>query len=93
MAQVCHDFDRPFAVLRTVSDRDQGHQGRLAAGGQFDTLATRLATQLLLQDLFKTFLADLEAGRDEQRIAVLLVILGRGRASSVRARARSRGLE
>jgi adenosylhomocysteine nucleosidase len=27
VAQVCHDFGRPFAVLRTISDRadDQAH--------------------------------------------------------------------
>jgi penicillin-binding protein 2 len=50
----------------------------LAASGQFDPLAAGGAAQLLLEGLFQTLLADLEAGGNKQRIIILsLIILGR----------------
>ncbi len=48
--------------------------------GHFDAAGAGRAAQVLLVDLFQRILAHLVAGRDEQRIVVLLVLFGRGRA-------------
>ena len=43
---------------------------QLAARGEFDPLPAGLAAQVLFERLFKAFLADLEARRDEKRVLV-----------------------
>ena len=72
-------------------DRFAGHVVALvqiahefAAGGHFDPLPAGRAAQHLFELLFQPVLADLETRGDQQRIALSLVILGRGRADIAR---------
>ena len=48
---------------------------QLAARGDLEPLRARAAAQPRLHRLFKAFLADLEAGRDQKRVLLLLIFL------------------
>jgi len=57
VAQVCHDFGRPFAVVRTVSDRADD-----AAHGDFARFVATVAAPYS-RDIVRATLAAVEAGR------------------------------